>query len=154
MSFFAKAAILLLLLVIPLASHSDTGLPADSILGRWYYPARQSSIEVYRMGNHYNARITEIGPQWQKGNGSLKGQVILSDLTFKGNEWSDGELIHPETGLHFNAALTLKDAQTLMVTVYKGMRCFRKEFTLVRQTGTNAGEPALIFSAATKRQTP
>ena len=119
-------------------------------MGYWYFPARQSSIEVYRQGNHYNARITEIGGNWQKANSNLKGQIILSDLTYKGSEWSGGELIHPETGLHFNAALTLKDAQTLTVIVYKGARCFHKEFTLVRQNG--ASESVVVYNAASARR--
>lgn len=123
---------LLLLLLWPARGQSFTDRRGDVILGRWLFPARGSSIEVYRAGDQYFGRIAEVGGTGQTQFGLSKNQLLIQNLTYNGSGWSGGELIHPKTGTHFDIDLTLRDAQTIRATVYKGCRWLHKEYVLTR----------------------
>lgn len=124
----------LLLLLWPLSGRSSIDRTGDQILGRWLFPAKGSSIEVYRSGEHYFGRIADVSPTGQQQFGLSKNQLLIRNLIFDGKGWSGGELIHPKTGTHFDVDLTLRDARTLSATVYKGCRLLHKEYVLTRQT--------------------
>lgn len=109
----------------------STDRPADVILGRWLFPARQSTVEVYREGGKYFGRIVEVGEAYQ--HRVAANQLLFSNLTYNGKEWNGGKLIHPSTGTHYDVAIQVSSAQTINVTVYKGFRCFQKNYQLVRK---------------------
>lgn len=107
---------------------------ADALLGRWYVPSRQSTVEFFKKGDRYFARISEVGGSWKKNYANTQGKILLTNLQFTGAEWSGGEVIHPASGLRFDAALTLKNPNTVSAIAFKGIRFLHKEFIMVRQT--------------------
>lgn len=126
------AALFVSLLLWPASGQSSTDYKGDQILGRWLFPAKGSSVEIYRSGNQYFARIADVAMAGQQQFGITKDKLLMSNLSFDGKNWSGGELIHPRTGTHFSIELELQDARTLNARVYKGLRWLNKEFTLTR----------------------
>ncbi|GAB3999463.1 hypothetical protein GCM10028807_49730 [Spirosoma daeguense] len=120
--------------LLPIIGKSSADRSADQILGRWLFPAKGSSVEVYRNGDRYFARIADVSQTGSQFFGLEKDQLLMRDLVFDGKSWSGGELIHPKTGQHFGIELKLVDAQTMTATVYKGCKWLHKEFVLTRPT--------------------
>jgi len=124
--------VLVLLVVWPMAVQSSAGPSGDQILGRWLFPAKGSSVEIYRSGNQYFGRMADVSTTGKQQFGVTKNQLLMSNLSFDGQSWSGGELIHPRTGNRFGVELNLEDPRTLRVKVYKGFKWIHKEFTLTR----------------------
>ena len=126
------ATLFVLLLFWPASGQSSSTETGDQILGRWLFPSKGSSVEIYRSGKQYFARIADVAPLGQQQFGITKDKLLMSNLLFDGKNWSGGELIHPRTGIRFSVELELQDAHTLNARVYKGLRWLNKEFTLTR----------------------
>lgn len=127
------------LLSVSLAASAPPPRPADALLGIWYVPSRQSTIEFFKTGDRYFARITEVGGSWQQKYAQTKGRIIISNLKFTGKEWTDGELIHPDTNSRFNLVLTLQNPNAATAVAYKGLRLLHRDFKMVRQQLTTEG---------------
>ncbi len=106
---------------------------ADALLGHWYVPSRQSTIEFFKTGDRYFARITEVGGSWKTKFGQAKGRIIISNLKFTGHEWTGGELINPDSNARFDLFLTLQNQDSATAVAYKGMRFLHRDFKMVRQ---------------------
>ncbi len=105
----------------------------DRIVGRWYFPKRESNIEIYRGENgHYYGKILAVSDATTAKFGTMSNKLLFTDLSYNRNEWAGGQLIHPQTGNRFDVFLTLSDENTLVVTAYKGCRLFSKTYTLTR----------------------
>jgi len=124
--------ILLLLVLLPAVSWTSTDRTGDQILGKWLFPAKGSSVEIYRTGDQYFARIADVATLGQQQFGITKDKLLMSNLTFDGKTWSGGTLIHPRNGMSFNVELDLQDANTLNARVSKGFRWLNKEFVMTR----------------------
>lgn len=104
---------------------------ADLILGRWFFPARESTVEVYQERGRYFGRIIAVGEAYKAK--IPENQLLFTNLVYNGKEWSGGKLIHPSTGTSYDVAIQLENPQTLNVTVYKGLRCFQRNYKLTRK---------------------
>ncbi|CAN5672735.1 hypothetical protein BH09BAC4_BH09BAC4_40580 [soil metagenome] len=109
-------------------------LPADQILGRWLFPSKGSSVDIYRIGNQYFARVAEVDKAGEKNYGLIKDKVLIRNLTYDGEVWSDGDLVHPKTGMTLSVEVHLSGPHTITVTVYKGIKLLHKKFIMTRQT--------------------
>lgn len=123
----------LFLFCLPVWGKSSVDLTGDQILGYWLFPAKGSSVELYRSGNRYYGRIADVTSTGKQQFGIQKNQLLMSDLVFDGTGWSGGTLIHPRTGNHFDIEIKMVDSQTLSAKVYKGFRWIGKEFVLTRK---------------------
>ena len=56
----------------------------DQILGRWVFPSKGSSMDIYRAGNHYFARVAEVDKAGEKNYGLVKDNVIIRNLAYDG----------------------------------------------------------------------
>jgi hypothetical protein len=126
-------AFILVLILWPAAGRSSSDRTGDQILGRWLFPSKGSSVDVYRTGNHYFVRVAEVDLAGQKNFGLSKDKVLISNLAFNGRVWTDGQLIHPKTGTSLDVELNMSDPQTLTVTVYKGIKLLHKKFDMTRK---------------------
>ncbi len=123
---------LFLLCLWPTSGKSSVDRTADQILGRWQFPGRGSTIDVYRTGDRYYGRIAEVSPTGLKQFGLSKDQLLIINLSYDGKGWSGGELIHPKTGSHLDVEISLRDSKTASAIVYKGWRLLHKEYVLTR----------------------
>jgi uncharacterized protein (DUF2147 family) len=119
------------LLFLLLGAKADQ--PADQILGRWLFPSKGSSVDIYRLGNQYFARVAEVDKAGEKNYGLIKDKVLIRNLTFDGEVWSDGDLVHPKTGMTLSVEVHLNGPHTITVTVYKGIKLLHKKFIMTRQ---------------------
>lgn len=127
-----QLTLLLVLLAIPISGRSSIDRTGDRILGRWLFPTKGSSVDVFRIGDRYFARVAEVDHAGQKNYGLAKDKILISNLAFDGQNWSEGELIHPKTGTHLDVELTMSDPQALTVTIYKGIKFLHKRFVMTR----------------------
>ncbi|GAB3889733.1 DUF2147 domain-containing protein [Spirosoma agri] len=126
------ASLFLVLSLWPVPGKSSVDRTADQILGRWLFPGRGSTVELYRVGDRYFGRISDVSPTGKEQFGLTKNQLLISNLAFDGKGWS-GELIHPKTGNHLNIDVEMVDSRTINATVYKGWRWLNKEFVMTRE---------------------
>lgn len=123
---------LLVFLLLPAAGWTAADRTGDQILGKWLFPAKGSSVEIYRNGDQYSARIADVATRGVQEFGITKDKLLMKDLTFDGKTWSGGTLIHPRNGMNFDVELHLRDSKTLEARVSKGFRFIGKEFVLTR----------------------
>ncbi|MCY7359612.1 MAG: DUF2147 domain-containing protein [Rudanella sp.] len=112
---------------------------ADALLGHWYVPSRQSTIEFFKAGDRYFARITEVGGSWKTKFAQAKGRIIISNLKFTEGEWTGGELINPDSNARFDLTLTLHNQDSATAVAYKGIRFLHRDFKMVRQQPGSEG---------------
>ena len=127
---------LLFFLLLPAAGWTTADRTGDQILGKWLFPAKGSSVQIYRTGDQYFARIADVATRGVQEFGITKDKLLMKDLTFDGKTWSGGTLIHPRNGMNFDVELQLRDAKTLEARVSKGFRFIGKEFVLTRPETT------------------
>ncbi|WP_375448226.1 DUF2147 domain-containing protein [uncultured Fibrella sp.] len=123
---------LLLCLVVTTAGQS-TDASADRILGRWLFPKKQTCVEIYRENGRYYGRMAAISASCASSYGDINNRVVLTNLSYSDNEWKGGTMIHPSSGSKFDVEMKMTNANTLVATVYKGVRFISKELVLTRQ---------------------
>ncbi|GAB3559906.1 hypothetical protein GCM10027577_53240 [Spirosoma fluminis] len=106
---------------------------ADQIIGRWLFPSRGSSVDIFRKGDLYFVRVAEVDQAGEENFGLVKGAILIRDLHYDGEVWTGGQLIHPKTGMHLSAEVHMKESGTINVTIYKGIKLFHRKFTMTKQ---------------------
>jgi uncharacterized protein (DUF2147 family) len=118
--------------VVTTASQSiDAG--ADRILGRWLFPKKQTCVEIYRENGLYFGRMAEVSASAAANYGNIRNKIVLTNLAYNNNQWEGGSMIHPSSGARFSVEMRLHDPNTLIATVYKGVRFISKDLVLTRQ---------------------
>ena len=133
MQFFTKLGLCLLLSLVVTTAGQSTDASADRILGRWLFPKKQTCIEIYRENGRYFGRMAAISASCASSYGDINNRVVLTNLSYANNEWKGGTLVHPSSGGKFDVEMRLTNANTLVATVYKGIRFVSKELVLSRQ---------------------
>ncbi|WP_246859211.1 DUF2147 domain-containing protein [Spirosoma sp. KCTC 42546] len=121
----------IVLLFLLLGAKADQS--ADRIIGRWQFPSKGSSVDIYRKGNLYFARVAEVDQAGEQNFGLMKDSLLIRDLRFDGEVWSGGRLIHPKTGMSLNAEVQMFRPQVINVTIYKGIKLLHRKFIMTRQ---------------------
>jgi hypothetical protein len=124
---------LALLILLPSSGKSSAERTGDMLIGRWLFPSKGSSVDVFKSDGMYFARVADVDPAGVKNFGLEKNRVIISNLTFDGKLWTGGELIHPKTGTQLDVELNMADPQRITVTIYKGFKFLHKKFDMTRQ---------------------
>ena len=130
---FSKTLFCLLLCLIAVSTGQSTDTNADRILGRWLFPKKQTCVEIYRENGLYFGRMAKISGSCQASYGDISNKVVLTNLSYVNNEWTGGSMVHPNSGVKFSVEMRMSDANTVVATVYKGMRFLSKELILTRQ---------------------
>ncbi|UHG93745.1 DUF2147 domain-containing protein [Spirosoma oryzicola] len=107
--------------------------PADQLIGRWQFPSKGSSVDVYRQAGLYFARVAEVDQAGEQNFGLVKDSLLIRNLQYDGELWSKGRLIHPKTGIALNVEIAMVKPNTITVTVYKGLKLFHRKFEMTRQ---------------------
>lgn len=124
---------LALLILLPSSGESSIERSGDILIGRWLFPTRGSSVDVFKSDGRYFARVAEVDNAGVKNYGLEKNKILISNLTFDGKVWTGGELIHPKTGTQLDVELNMADPQRITVTIYKGIKFLHKKFDMTRQ---------------------
>ncbi|MEP7231609.1 MAG: DUF2147 domain-containing protein [Ginsengibacter sp.] len=119
-------------------------IKADGILGIWETSGKEpAKIEVYKSLDKYygkiiwlkypnekgSSKLDKNNPDKKKQNQQIIGLLILTELSFDSDEWSDGKIYDPESGNTYSCYISIKNKTTLKVRGYLGISLFgRTEF--------------------------
>ena len=107
--------------------------PADQLLGRWLFPSKGSSVNIFRINNRYFVRVADVDQAGEKNFGLIKDAVIIQNLKYDGQVWSHGQLVHPKSGIKLSVEVSMRNPQAINVIVYKGIKLLHREFTMTRE---------------------
>lgn len=126
---YPLCAVLLLFFLLGAVSDQQ----ADQLLGRWLFPSRGSSVDIYRTGNLYFARVAEVDQAGYKNFGLVKDTILIRNLSYDGQVWSGGRLVHPKTGISLSVDVHMHAPHAITVTVYKGIKLLHRKFIMTRK---------------------
>ena len=121
----------ILVLFLVLGARADQ--PADRLIGRWQFPSKGSSVDIYRQGGLYFARVANVDQAGEQNFGLMKDSVLIRNLRYDGDVWSGGRLIHPKTGISLSAEVEMLKPDAINVTIYKGIKLLHRKFVMTRQ---------------------
>ncbi|MCX6217059.1 DUF2147 domain-containing protein [Spirosoma sp.] len=107
--------------------------PADRLIGRWQFPSKGSSVDIYKQGGLYFARVAEVDQAGERNFGLMKDSLLIRSLQYNGEVWGGGRLIHPKTGISLSVEVEMQRPKAIDVTVYKGIKLLHRKFTMTRQ---------------------
>lgn len=101
---------------------------ADDITGKWMSPDNSVTIEVYKKGKTYSAKIIEAKDE------KLISKVIIWGLKYdtETNEWKEGKVKKPDMKHSAKCFVTLENKNTLLITGYHGLKIIGKTETWKR----------------------
>ena len=120
---------------------------ANDIAGVWLNEEKDAKIEVYREGDDFFGKIIWIedfankaeedkvdskNPDPKLRTRSKMGLVILHDLKFDDDEWSDGEIYDARSGKMYSLTATMDGMDVLNLRGYVGMSLFGKTTSWTR----------------------
>lgn len=141
---FAAAAALLLM-TAPADAQPRTG----GVVGVWIDHTGQGAVEIAPCGPNMCGSVVWLKDPLKKSKTGrpICGAQILGDLRQRPNDaWEEGWIFNPEDEERFSAEIKLKDARTLLVTGYLGIKLLGETFTWTRA-------PATLERCAGKRAT-
>ncbi|WKZ66697.1 MAG: DUF2147 domain-containing protein [Flavobacteriales bacterium] len=113
--------------------------PGDRLIGVWEPSNGKARVKIEKIGGKYYGKIVWLrepndpatnAPKVDKNNPDealrtvpLRGYRLLKDFTYGGNdEWSEGTIYDPENGSTYSCVITLKDANTLDIRGFIGVK--------------------------------
>lgn len=120
------SAILVLCTVMAFAQTND----ADRILGTYLTENKTGKVEVTKQNGKYIGTLVwtvvegakdEKNPDASLRKRTLKGVVILKDMTYDNGIWKNGTIYDPESGNTYKATIKLKSDGNLTLRGYIGV---------------------------------
>lgn len=126
----------LIAIISALLFFCTTALAQNQIVGKWMSEDKEGITEIYEQNKLYFGKITWLkkpnddkgkpitdteNPDKSKRNIAIMGLVILSDFSFKNNEWKGGKIYDPQKGKTYTCTMWLTDNNTLKVRGYVGI---------------------------------
>ena len=120
------SAILVLCTVMAFAQTND----ADRILGTYLSENKTGKVEVTKQNGKYIGTLVwtsiagakdEKNPDASLKKRTLKGVVILKDMTYDNGIWKNGTIYDPESGNTYTATIKLKSDGNLTLRGYIGV---------------------------------
>lgn len=106
--------------------------PGERITGFWKNDNKTVKIEVTKDEGIYSGKIIWVDDKVaKKGNPTLLGTTILSDLKYSDNKWT-GSVYVPQKSKSFDCSVTLDGNDTLLLEVTKGFFSRTKRWTRVK----------------------
>ena len=120
------STILVLCTVMAFAQTND----ADRILGTYLSENKTGKVEVTKQNGKYIGTLVwtsiegakdEKNPDASLKKRTLKGVVILKDMTYDNGIWKNGTIYDPESGNTYKATIKLKSDGNLTLRGYIGV---------------------------------
>ena len=130
-----RLTILLLVACLSLTSLTTTTDDPDAIVGKWLSSKKRNQVQIYKQGNKYygklvwmvepndpnthKAKVDKENPNENLRSRPLMNMLLLTNLTYKGNNlWDGGEIYNPEDGKTYSCDVSIKDANSLNLHGY------------------------------------
>jgi uncharacterized protein (DUF2147 family) len=143
-----KIYICLLLLIIPLLMFAQEAKSSDAILGTWWTAGKESTVEIYKVGDEFQGKITWLktpldekgdiktdpkNPKPELRSRKRLGMVVMTKMVVKGeNEWSKGTIYDPKSGNTYKCTIKLKDKNTMILRGFIGVSLLGRNETWLR----------------------
>jgi uncharacterized protein (DUF2147 family) len=123
---------LLFIFLVGFIATGKTQPAGDQILGQWQNEQKNLTVEFYKNGETYSAKIVNIispngetvldknNPDRKKRNQPLAGTDLISGLEYSAGSWENGKLYLPKRGMYANCSLSIVNGQ-LHIAASKGM---------------------------------
>ena len=135
------SGICLVAIALILSSFSDNVPAGDELIGVWEPSNGRVRVKIDKIADKYYGKIVwlkepidpETGeaktdknnPDESMRNVPLKGYRMLKDFVYKSDgEWVDGTIYDPLNGSTYSCVIKLKDANTLDIRGYIGVKTF------------------------------
>lgn len=123
---------------------------ADAILGTWVANEKVLTIQVYKKGEEYRAKIIsftdhhnavpseqrtdEHNPDSTKRGRKMIGMDVLTGLNYDADNkhWTDGQIYDAGSGKTYSATIDINEHGALSVRAYKGISLLGKTLTFHR----------------------
>lgn len=117
--------------ILLIYSLSLSAQDSDAIVGEWITQNGEARVTIFIEQGKCFGKIIWIKDSKQSAQ---LNTLILSDFVFeaKEQEWNNGTVFEPRHGHKSSGYLVLKDAKTLKVTGYKGLRWISDSETWTR----------------------
>ncbi len=131
------SAILVLCTVMAFAQTND----ADRILGTYLSENKTGKVEVTKQNGKYIGTLVwtavegakdEKNPDVSLKKRTLKGVVILKDMTYDNGIWKNGTIYDPESGNTYKATIKLKSDGNLTLRGYIGVHALGRNSVWTR----------------------
>lgn len=147
---FTRLRLFLLSLLILMTPASFAQASGDAIVGRWKATEKTLTIEIYKAGNEYRAKIIDFtdhhseipaaqrrdekNPDEKLRGRPLLGIDVLRGMHYDDGEkaWTDGHVYDVSSGKEYSAELHLEEGKTLNVRAFKGVTFLGKTMSFVR----------------------
>lgn len=128
MSKKTRILIIVFLLQLTFSAAQSKSTEADKIIGIFWSPKKDAKIEIYKKGHTYFGKSIWVAvprKDIENPNASLRkreilGLEILSNFTYKNDEYSNGFIYDPESGKTYNCKMSL-NGDKLKVRGYIGI---------------------------------
>ncbi len=110
---------------------------AEDALGLWWTASKDAKIEIYKKEDKFYGKIVWTNdpdeldinnPDPEKRSNKLWGLDIISNFSWDGDEWVDGEIYDPSSGETYSCIMWMKGKNVLYVKGYIGISILgRKE---------------------------
>jgi len=132
--------LLLFLFLIGFIATGKAQSGGDRILGLWQNEQKNLTVEFYKNGETYSAKIVTIispngemlldknNPEKKKRNQPLVGTDLISGLEYSSDVWKNGKIYAPKRGIYLNCKITVQDNE-LHITASKGILSETKIWT-------------------------
>lgn len=135
-----KIIISLMLICMAALAFAQTG-DADKILGTYMSENKTGKVQVTRQNGKYIGTLIwtsienakdEKNPDAALKSRTLKGTVILKDMTYVDGVWKNGTIYDPESGNTYKATIKLKSDGNLTLRGYIGVPALGRNSTWTR----------------------
>ncbi len=122
---------------------------ADAILGTWSTENDKSTVEIFKKGNRYFAKIVALknpldengkpkldtkNPDSKKKQFPIVGLTILENLEYiSGSTWDDGTIYDPESGNEYSCKINLVNQNQIEMRGYMGFSILGRSTTWTRK---------------------
>jgi uncharacterized protein (DUF2147 family) len=147
--YISKSFVVALLLIIVSIGRTASAQNSDRICGKWMSSEKNLTVEVYRTGDHFKAKIIWFKDdpslpmeEWRDKNNpnpslrsrKILGMEVLSDLKYDsdGNSWEDGIVYDAKHGRDWNASAYIDVQGLLRVRGYWHFKLFGRTMTFKR----------------------
>ena len=147
--YISKSFIVIFLLLTVSIGNTAIAQNSDRICGKWMSSEKNLTVEVYRTGDEFKARIVWFRDdpslpmeEWRDKNNpnpalrsrKILGMDVLSDLKYDSgdNSWEDGMVYDAKHGKDWNASAYIDDHGLLRVRGYWHFKLFGRTMTFKR----------------------
>jgi uncharacterized protein (DUF2147 family) len=130
----------IIMMKVPFAQKS-----AESIIGNWISPKKDSEIQIFKINNKYFGKIVwgegestkeNENPDSKLRNRDMTGLIILSNFEFQDDELINGTLWDPREGKTYSGVITIISKNEINIRGYAGLSLFGRSEVWTKSTTT------------------